>query len=107
MKYINNGVSQNVIKDSDINLSESFQNQTLSEVLGQYKEDLNLLKSNVKWLAKYGGVGGSGGGGGSGSSNVKLKYKVDITYLNNAEISSAGTFNSGSSSNKILAKDGS
>lgn len=107
MKYVNNGVSHNIIKDSDINLSESFQNQTLSEVLGQYREDLNLLKSNVKWLAKYGGVGGSGSGGGSGSSNVKLKYKVDLQYVNNADITSAGTFASGSSSNKILAKDGS
>ena len=104
MKYVNNGISHNIIKDSDINLSESFQNQTLSEVLGQYKEDLNLLKSNVKWLAKYGGVGGSGGG--SESSSVKLKYKIDINYLNNAGILSTGTFNSGFS-NKILAKDGS
>ena len=64
-------------------MSESFQNQNLADVLNEYRQDLNQLKSNVKWLAKYGGVGGSGG---SGSSEVKLKYKVDIKYTNNAGI---------------------
>ena len=103
MKYINNGIGQNIIKDSDINLSESFQNQNLAEVLTEYKQDLDQLKSNVKWLAKYGGVGGSGG---SGSSDVKLKYKVDIHYINNAGIEQNASFASKTSSNNILAKAG-
>ena len=50
MKYVKQDFSQNIIKDSDINLSESFQNKKLSEVLLQYREDLNLLKSNVKLI---------------------------------------------------------
>ena len=66
-------------------MSESFQNQNLAQVLTNYRRDLDTLKSNVKWLAKYGGVGGSGSGG-SDSSNVKLKYKVDVRYTNNAGI---------------------
>lgn len=103
MKYINNGVGQNIIKDSDINLSESFQNQNLAEVLNEYRQDLDQLKSNVKWLAKYGGVGGSGG---SGSSDVKLKYKVDIKYTNNAGIEQNAFFASKTSSNSILAQAG-
>jgi hypothetical protein len=59
----------------------------------------------VKWLAKYGGVGGNGGTG--GSSNIKLKYKVDIQYINNANIESSSTFNSKTTANKLLIKDGS
>ena len=105
MKYINNGSSQNIIKDSDINLSESFQNENLADVLTQYREDLNTLKSNVKWLAKYGGVGGNGGSG--GSSNIKLKYKVDVHYINNANSEYTSTFNSKTTANKLLIKDGS
>lgn len=106
MKYVNNGISQNVIQDSDINLSESFQNQNLAEVLTQYREDLNTLKSNVKWLAKYGGVGGSGGGGGGSNTNIKLKYKVDVSYTNNSGIQSSESFASKTSSNRILAQYG-
>jgi hypothetical protein len=33
MKYVNNGISYDLIKDSDIQMSESFQNQNLSDVL--------------------------------------------------------------------------
>ena len=108
MKYVNNGIIQNVIKDSDINLSESFQNQNLADVLTQYKEDLNTLKSNVKWLAKYGGVGGSGGSGGSGGTsggNVKLKYRVDITYTDNADNLNSQQYSSNTKNNKILIKE--
>jgi hypothetical protein len=107
MKYVNNGNIQNIIKDSDINLSESFQNQNLAEVLTQYKEDLDTLKSNVKWLAKYGGVGGSGGGGNSTNTNIKLKYKVDVNYINNQGVTTQATFDSKTSSNRLLIQKGS
>ena len=106
MKYVNNGNSQNIIKDSDVNMSESFQNQDLAQVLTNYRRDLDTLKSNVKWLAKYGGVGGSGGGG-SDSSNVKLKYKVDIRYINNAGIQTSESFASKTTSGNIIAQPGS
>lgn len=106
MKYVNNGNSQNIIKDSDVNMSESFQNQNLAQVLTNYRRDLDTLKSNVKWLAKYGGVGGSGGGG-SDSSNVKLKYKVDVRYTNNAGIQTSESFASKTSSGNIIAQPGS
>lgn len=69
----------NIIQDSDITLSESYSGKTLSEVLGEQKNELDKLKSNVKWLAKYGGVGGSGGSG-SGSGSTKTKIDVNITY---------------------------
>lgn len=104
MKYINNGVGQNIIKDSDINLSESFQNQNLAEILTKYKEELDTLKSNVKWLAKYGGVGGSGSGT---DATIKLKYKVDIKYIDVSDIEKTESLSSKSSGTQILPKENS
>lgn len=79
MKLYKNNEKHNIIQDSDITLSESYSGKTLSEVLGEQKNELDKLKSNIKWLAKYGGVGGNGGSG-SGSSNIKTKYTASITY---------------------------
>ena len=106
MKYIKSNTSQNILKDSDINLSESFNNQKLSDVLVDYRNELNSLKSNVKWLAKYGGVGGSGSGG-SNIQNVKLKYKVDVIYndLNGNQVERPG-ITSGSTCEDLLAESG-
>jgi hypothetical protein len=52
---------KNIILDSDVTVAES--SNSLSEVLKSYSNDLEKLKSNVKWLYKYGGVGSGGGGG--------------------------------------------
>ena len=64
---LNNG--QNIINDQDINLTGSNIGKTLSSFLNKQQEDIDKLKSNVKWLYKYGGVGSGGGGTGSGSSS--------------------------------------
>ena len=71
---LNNG--QNIINDQDINLTGSNIGKTLSSFLNKQQEDVDKLKSNVKWLYKYGGVG-SGGGSGSGSSSSN--YSVFAT----------------------------
>ena len=60
---LNNG--NKIITEDHIVLSDGA--TTLSERLSSYKKDIDRLKSNVKWIYKYGGVG-SGSGGGSGSS---------------------------------------
>ena len=52
---------KNIILDSDVTVTES--SSSLSEVLKSHSNDLEKLKSNVKWLYKYGGVGSGGGGG--------------------------------------------
>ena len=57
--------SKNIISDADVTVLH--QNSTLADVIKQQSNDIDRLKSNVKWLYKYGGVGsGSGGGGGVG-----------------------------------------
>ena len=50
-----------IITEDDIILSDG--ESTLSERLQSYQTEIEKLKSNVKWIYKYGGVGGSGGGG--------------------------------------------
>ena len=62
---------KNIITDKDVTITEGlYLGETLSEVLESQQEDIALLKSNVKWIYKYGGVGsGSGSGSGSGGSS--------------------------------------
>lgn len=70
--------NSNIITDEDITLT-SYENQdkTLSEALSEQKQEIEKLKSNVKFIYKYGGIGsGSGSGGGSGTS-----WQVVITRL--------------------------
>lgn len=69
MKRKNN---KNIITSDDItilgeNLKGRYGN-TLEDVLEKMSEAQDSLKSNVKWLYKYGGVGGKGGGGGGTST---------------------------------------
>lgn len=59
---------KNIISDADVTVLH--QNSTLADVIKQQSTDIDRLKSNVKWLYKYGGVGsGSGGGGGNGGGS--------------------------------------
>ena len=61
MKY--NG-TDNIITDNDILVtSGNGSNKNLHAVIEEQQYDIDTLKSNVKWIYKYGGVGtGSGGG---------------------------------------------
>ena len=58
---------QNIIFDEDVTLTGSLSGQKLSDVIREQAEEIDRLKSNLKWIYKYGGVGGSGGSGGGGS----------------------------------------
>lgn len=54
-----------IVSDDDIIMSDG--SLTLSDKLSSITNDVNSLKTNVKWIYKYGGVGsGSGPGGGGG-----------------------------------------
>lgn len=54
-----------IVSDDDIIMSDG--SLTLSDKLSSITNDVNSLKTNVKWIYKYGGVGsGSGSGGGGG-----------------------------------------
>ena len=52
-----------IITEDDIILSDG--SNTLSERLSSQQLEIDQLKSNIKWIYKYGGVGGSGGSGSS------------------------------------------
>ena len=63
-----NGKS-NIITDRDITITEGLHlGENLSDVIDSQQKDINKLRSNVKWLYKYGGVGSGKGGGGSATS---------------------------------------
>lgn len=64
MKY----KSGNIITSDDVTMLGSNSGKTLQKVVEDLQKDNNSLKSNVKWIYKYGGVGGSGGGSYSSSS---------------------------------------
>lgn len=58
-----------IVSDDDIIMSDG--SLTLSDKLSSITNDVNSLKTNVKWIYKYGGVGsGSGGGGGDKQFSV-------------------------------------
>ena len=59
---------KNIITDKDITVTGAKNlGDNLSDILQEQQSNIDSLKSNVKWLYKYGGTG-SGGGGGTGSS---------------------------------------
>jgi hypothetical protein len=68
-KLIKGDSVQNIITDGDVLVtSPSKIGKTLGEVLNEQQSDIDKLKSNVKYIYAYGGVGGSGSGG-SGSTS--------------------------------------
>lgn len=64
--------NKNIILDTDVTITDpNCIGDSLSEVLQRQQTDIEQLKSNVKWIYKYGGVGsGSGGGGGAGKWSI-------------------------------------
>lgn len=54
-----------IVSDDDIIMSDG--SSTLSDKLSSITNDVNSLKTNVKWIYKYGGVGSGSGNGGGGS----------------------------------------
>lgn len=66
----------------------------LTTVLEQQSNDIAQLKSNVKWIAKHGGVGGGGSGsGGGGGIATSTKFNLRITYTDNNGVAAVATAN--------------
>ena len=86
-KLIKGDVVQNIITDGDVIVtSPSKIGKTLDEVLIEQQSDIDRLKSNVKYIYAYGGVGGSGSGGGG---SVDKPISTLIT-LNGVAVSNGG-----------------
>ena len=78
---------QNIITDGDVIItSPSKIGKTLNEVLNEQQSDIDRLKSNVKYIYAYGGVGGSGSGG-SGTGEKPVNVFIE---LNGKEICKDG-----------------
>ena len=87
-KLIKGNNVQNIITDGDVILtSPSNIGKTLDEVLNEQQSDINKLKSNVKYIYAYGGVGGSGSGG---SGSTEKPISVLIT-LNGVAVNNGGS----------------
>ena len=79
---------QNIITDGDVIVtSPSKIGKTLDEVLVEQQSDIDRLKSNVKYIYAYGGVGGSGSGG---SGTTEKPISVLIT-LNGVAVNNGGS----------------
>ncbi len=88
MKLHQNNRNYNIIGTDDIFVSSNNSNigENLTNVLQKQDEDLSNLKRNVKWLYKYGGVGGSGTG--SGSSKLKANFVLSYTDVQGNKVQS-------------------
>jgi hypothetical protein len=81
-KLIKGDSVQNIITDGDVIItSPSKIGKTLDEVLVEQQSDIDRLKSNVKYIYAYGGVGGSGSGG-SGTSEKPISILVTLNGKN-------------------------
>lgn len=72
--------NEKVITEDDIVLSDG--KQTLSERFASQQAEIDQLKSNVKWMYKYGGVGSGGGSGGGGTTQ---QFSIYAT-INNVQL---------------------
>ena len=69
---------KNIIKDTDITLTNG---KTLNSELMSFQNDIDLLKSNVKFIYKHGTLGGGNYTGPGESTNKKLKV---VFYMQQA-----------------------
>lgn len=60
---------------------------SLKDVIEEQREDIEKLKSNMKFIYSYGGVGGSGkGGSGGGGSAKEPKLYAELQHVESGEI---------------------
>ena len=85
----------NIILDEDITMTGDLSGEKLSEIIREQRSEIEKLKSNLKWIYKYGGVGGSGGSGsgGGGASGFVLYAELGSVQLNNQSVAYNGEGN--------------
>lgn len=78
MKKINGNKSENIITDEDVVITSDSGDigNNLKDILSHHDDEINKLKSNVKFIYKYGGVGSGGSGGGGGNNDSGSIYAV-------------------------------
>ena len=77
---------KNIILSDDITIkSGTHQGENLEEILERQDSEIEKLKSNVKWIYKYGGVG-SGRGGGPDTSSWSIYARLGENFINGETI---------------------
>ena len=87
-----------IITEDDIILSDG--SNTLSERLSSQQLEIDQLKSNIKWIYKYGGVGSGGSGGGGSSQQMFSIYAT----LNNIQLKDQNIILDGQNSYPLYIK---
>ena len=93
-KFVKGGIPKNFITDKDILItSANHSGETLEDIfdgvedtLDKHQDEIDKLKSNLKYVYSYGGVGGRGsgsGGGGSQTEDAVLVVKLNGQKLQN------------------------
>ncbi len=87
----------NIIFSDDVTIeSGSNKGKNLREILEAQDKAIKELRSNVKWIYQYGGVGSGSGGGGGTSSSWSISARLgDQVLINNSEpinFPEAGTY---------------
>ena len=93
-KFVKGGIPKNFITDKDILItSVNHSGETLEDIfddvedtLDKHQDEIDKLKSNLKYVYSYGGVGGRGsgsGGGGSQTEDAVLVVKLNGQKLQN------------------------
>ena len=85
----NSATSGNIVFDDDITMTGGgYIGRNLSSVIEELHTKTSKLENYLKWIYKYGGVGGTGGGGG----NTTTSYSV-YAELNRKQVTNdAGSF---------------
>lgn len=73
-----------IITEDDIIMSDGI--SSLSDILSSHQEQLSRLSSNLKWIYKYGGVGGSGGGGTTPTQSFSIFASLNDIQLKDQSI---------------------
>jgi hypothetical protein len=76
----------NIIFSDDVTIeSGSNKGKNLREILEAQDKAIKELRSNVKWIYQYGGVGSGSGGGGGTSSSWSISARLgDQVLINNS-----------------------
>ena len=77
-----------IITEDDIIMSDG--TSILSDVLSSHQNQISKLASNLKWIYKYGGVGGSGGGGEGPTQSFSIFASLNGIQLKDQSITLNG-----------------
>lgn len=88
MRYKNGNDIQRIITGDDVIITSGTNSlSTVDEAIEKQQKEIDKLKSNMKYIYSYGGVGGTGSGGGTTNTKDPVLYiEIDGKKLTNGDI---------------------